>query len=412
MSSPAEAHVRRKTNYWPDFDEQVARNLPPLESSNSPFSRSDDRSYDTSSASSAARSSTSGEARSDAARATAASAAGEHRGSTSGGLGSGASGEASGKGTSGGRRSSWFGGKSSGVAGETRSDTAQHAGSRGASGEHQSSSSGGSGSGTSGQAGGNRGSASAGFFGLGSGTSGQAGGGRGGASNDTHHGSASNDTHHGGASNDARHGGASGEQRSGSSDGFFSKAAAAALGGAGGAGGYRSGASGEHHGEAGQHRKGAFGDVHSVASGEYGDEDRDVYRPYFLRREMPQPFPQDKTTWYAKYFKQGRTDDFYPFWGAVGGYLCVVFGNYRIGHPVFSRIYLHAGGALLGWWLGGQIDYYQSKSYAERDAMMRHYMSLHPEDFQEQRPPKLKYVIYPWYPVRETYEGLKNYPFK
>lgn len=46
-------------------------------------------------------------------------------------------------------------------------------------------------------------------------------------------------------------------------------------------------------------------------------------------------------------------------------------------------------------------DYYITKMFAERDAMMYHYISLHPEDFDEEPPPKLKHVLYPWYPVRE-----------
>ena len=145
---------------------------------------------------------------------------------------------------------------------------------------------------------------------------------------------------------------------------------------------------------------------------ERADEASGQVRPYFLRHDLPHPFPRDTNNWYAKYFKRGRTNDSYPFWGAVAGYIITCVANYRAGHPVFSRLYIHAGSIVLGWWTGGQIDYYQSKSYAERDAMMHHYMSLHPEDFQEQRPPKLKYVIYPWHPVRENYEALKNYPLK
>ncbi|XP_026465477.1 NADH dehydrogenase [ubiquinone] 1 subunit C2-like [Ctenocephalides felis] len=45
-------------------------------------------------------------------------------------------------------------------------------------------------------------------------------------------------------------------------------------------------------------------------------------------------------------------------------------------------------------------DKYRNDYYAERDAMYRHYISLHPEDFPEPERKKYGDLFLPWTPIR------------
>jgi hypothetical protein len=48
---------------------------------------------------------------------------------------------------------------------------------------------------------------------------------------------------------------------------------------------------------------------------------------------------------------------------------------------VFTGIQKHALGGVTGWLFGAYADNYRNQYLAERDAVLRHYVELHPEDF-------------------------------
>ncbi|XP_019872834.1 NADH dehydrogenase [ubiquinone] 1 subunit C2 [Aethina tumida] len=92
------------------------------------------------------------------------------------------------------------------------------------------------------------------------------------------------------------------------------------------------------------------------------------------------------------------------YWGpaacAVVGFTSVIIGNYLTRRPVFSGIHRHAlfggGGLALGFWL----DDVRNRYLADRDAVYRHYIELHPEDFPDYDRKKIGELFLPWVPVR------------
>jgi hypothetical protein len=140
-------------------------------------------------------------------------------------------------------------------------------------------------------------------------------------------------------------------------------------------------------------------------------EKRDkAMRPYLMRTEQIILPRRDNAI--TNFFKQGRSQELYPAMTAIAGVVCMGLYNSRRNHPLSSRLYLYVASGIAGYWLGGMVDHYETKRFAERDAMLHHYISLHPEDFVEEPSPKLKYVLYPWHPVREHWDGLKGYPYR
>ena len=85
-----------------------------------------------------------------------------------------------------------------------------------------------------------------------------------------------------------------------------------------------------------------------------------------------------------------------------------LYSNYSGRHPIFSRTWRFVAFPILGYYLLGMSDYWITRFLSDRDAMMHHYISLHPEDFDEEAPPTLKHVLYPWYPVREHWDGVAS----
>lgn len=134
---------------------------------------------------------------------------------------------------------------------------------------------------------------------------------------------------------------------------------------------------------------------------------------YIFRRpeDIPQP-PEPSDDLLSRIFVKGRSGIGYPWLGGFTGLSISLIRHYNYGIPPFAKIYVHIGATVFGYWLGGYVDHWQTKFYAERDAMMRHYISLHPEDFVEEPAPKMKYVLYPWYPRREHWDPLKGYPLR
>ncbi|OWA50341.1 hypothetical protein BV898_14862 [Hypsibius exemplaris] len=129
-------------------------------------------------------------------------------------------------------------------------------------------------------------------------------------------------------------------------------------------------------------------------------------RPYFMRTEQIR-LPREQN-FITNFFRQGRSQEQIPALGAavaVGGF---VMNNRIRGLPPLSRPYMVVLLGLTGYWAAGWVDYWQTQGFAHRDAQMHHYMSLHPEDFTEEPAPKLKYVLYPWQPIREHWDSLED----
>ncbi|KAJ8721623.1 hypothetical protein PYW07_002398 [Mythimna separata] len=77
-----------------------------------------------------------------------------------------------------------------------------------------------------------------------------------------------------------------------------------------------------------------------------------------------------------------------------------VFLNFQTRRPVFSGIQKHV---LLTAGFIGVLTYVQNQreSYlAEKDAVYRHYVELHPEDFPVPERRKIGDIFEPWIPVR------------
>ncbi|KAG5886428.1 hypothetical protein JTB14_035720 [Gonioctena quinquepunctata] len=86
-------------------------------------------------------------------------------------------------------------------------------------------------------------------------------------------------------------------------------------------------------------------------------------------------------------------------WGTTG-FLGVIVANYATRRPVFSGIQKHIGVAAGAAGIGKIIDDYRNQYLADRDAVLRHYVQLHPEDFLVHEPKKFKDVLEPWIPIR------------
>ncbi|XP_076351849.1 NADH dehydrogenase (ubiquinone) B14.5 B subunit [Tachypleus tridentatus] len=91
---------------------------------------------------------------------------------------------------------------------------------------------------------------------------------------------------------------------------------------------------------------------------------------------------------------------FYPVAFAGIGVTTVVVANAVTRRPAISGIQKHIISLGVGGVLGEMFYHYQKRINAERDAIIRHYIQLHPEDFPELEPKKYKDVFEPWLPVR------------
>ncbi|KAL0880827.1 hypothetical protein ABMA27_002012 [Loxostege sticticalis] len=102
---------------------------------------------------------------------------------------------------------------------------------------------------------------------------------------------------------------------------------------------------------------------------------------------------------------QGREKPFLnKFWPELLG---VAFGigtgvaiNFGTRRPVFSGIQKHVVG-VAGW--VAALTFIQKKRdeyLAEKDAVLRHYIELHPEDFPVPERKKIGDILEPWIPIR------------
>lgn len=93
------------------------------------------------------------------------------------------------------------------------------------------------------------------------------------------------------------------------------------------------------------------------------------------------------------------TKYFFPIGFAIAGFGTGIVSNYYARRPYYAGIQRHIGLGIVGLMFGIYVDKYLEKRWSERDAIIRHYIELHPEDFQENRR-KYKEVFDEWYPMR------------
>ncbi|KAK4887527.1 hypothetical protein RN001_003798 [Aquatica leii] len=94
----------------------------------------------------------------------------------------------------------------------------------------------------------------------------------------------------------------------------------------------------------------------------------------------------------------------FRYWttGLLGSmtFLGVCVANWYIKRPMFSGIQQHilltSGATIFGYYYQKHRDEY----LAERDAILRHYISLHREDFPDFESTKIGMIFEPWIPVR------------
>jgi len=94
---------------------------------------------------------------------------------------------------------------------------------------------------------------------------------------------------------------------------------------------------------------------------------------------------------YSKYY--------YEVLGGIAGFGSPIVKNYFNKRPPLAGIQRHIAFALAGVVIGHYMDKYLTYRWMERDAMVRHYIELHPEDFEEKKR-KYKEVFDVWYPIR------------
>ncbi|XP_031629408.1 NADH dehydrogenase [ubiquinone] 1 subunit C2 [Contarinia nasturtii] len=85
--------------------------------------------------------------------------------------------------------------------------------------------------------------------------------------------------------------------------------------------------------------------------------------------------------------------------GFLGGLVHVV-KNWTYKRPLIAGAYLYPIYAAVGW-SAGQLWRNQREAYwADRDAMLRHYIQLHPDDFPPPERKKYGDILLEWTPIR------------
>uniref|UniRef100_U5EFI4 NADH dehydrogenase [ubiquinone] 1 subunit C2 n=1 Tax=Corethrella appendiculata TaxID=1370023 RepID=U5EFI4_9DIPT len=94
----------------------------------------------------------------------------------------------------------------------------------------------------------------------------------------------------------------------------------------------------------------------------------------------------------------------YKHWAPVScglfGFLGVCFVNWGTRRPPFSGIQKHIIATLVVGYTGKTVDGWRNEYLAERDAVLRHYVELHPEDFPAPIRKKWGEIFDDWAPIR------------
>ncbi|XP_053612925.1 NADH dehydrogenase [ubiquinone] 1 subunit C2 [Plodia interpunctella] len=81
----------------------------------------------------------------------------------------------------------------------------------------------------------------------------------------------------------------------------------------------------------------------------------------------------------------------------VGSAAAINFGTRR---PLFSGIYKHVLGVGAMTTIFTYVQNRRNEYYAEKDAVLRHYVELHPEDFPIKPRQTIGEIMEPWVPIR------------
>ncbi|CAL1263754.1 unnamed protein product [Larinioides sclopetarius] len=101
--------------------------------------------------------------------------------------------------------------------------------------------------------------------------------------------------------------------------------------------------------------------------------------------------PLQRDSIYSKYF--------YPVTFAILGGGTFAVSNYVVRRPFYSGIQRHIIASAVGFAFGHYLEQYLMNRFAYRDAVIKHYIELHPEDFVENKK-KYKEIFEEWYPIR------------
>ncbi|XP_046388167.1 NADH dehydrogenase [ubiquinone] 1 subunit C2 [Ischnura elegans] len=91
---------------------------------------------------------------------------------------------------------------------------------------------------------------------------------------------------------------------------------------------------------------------------------------------------------------------FNPLFFTVMGVGMAATYTYVTKRPIFSGIQNHIGLGAAGFVLGKYWDDRRNQRLARKDAVLRHYIELHPEDFPEPERKMFKDILIPWTPIR------------
>uniref|UniRef100_T1JKB1 NADH dehydrogenase [ubiquinone] 1 subunit C2 n=1 Tax=Strigamia maritima TaxID=126957 RepID=T1JKB1_STRMM len=91
---------------------------------------------------------------------------------------------------------------------------------------------------------------------------------------------------------------------------------------------------------------------------------------------------------------------FLPAFGALLGCTAALFANIGQRRPPWSGLQMYALFIAIGGSVGEGWFHLKEWKNARRDAMLKHYIELHPEHFVNDERPKYKDVFEPWYPMR------------
>ncbi|KAH8263039.1 hypothetical protein KR044_003543 [Drosophila immigrans] len=89
-----------------------------------------------------------------------------------------------------------------------------------------------------------------------------------------------------------------------------------------------------------------------------------------------------------------------PLAASAAGFGAAMFLNWGFRKPVFAGIQKHIAFTLIGGALGVYFDNKRNEYVAKRDAVLRHYIELHPDDFPKTDRKKYGEVLESWVPVR------------
>ncbi|XP_075544702.1 NADH dehydrogenase (ubiquinone) B14.5 B subunit isoform X1 [Dermacentor variabilis] len=121
------------------------------------------------------------------------------------------------------------------------------------------------------------------------------------------------------------------------------------------------------------------------------DEKYGKLPPYYENLFSPEP-PNEHRVFMERVY----------YWGipALFGGFAACVSNYFMRKPIMSGIQRHISYMAVAVGLGELGCRYSDYQSRERDAILRRYILLHPEDFPEPERKKYRDVLEPWIPVR------------